>query len=79
MQEKADVDLLREGYFLAVELENYCRTAAIGKVFEVNEDGFVICYNKEWAADTLPALRGDKESRLWIQQLPKSCITYYAE
>ena len=74
MQENADVDLLREGDFVAVE--NYRRTAVIGKVIEVNEDGFVISYNKEWASDTLPALRGDKESLLWIQQLPKSCITY---
>ena len=53
MQENADVDLLKEGDFVAVELENYHRTPVIGKVFEVNEDGFVICYwkgsyNKEW-------------------------------
>ena len=30
------------------------------------------------AIDTLLALTGGKDSRLWIQQLPKSCITYYA-
>ena len=59
------------------------RALAIGKVFEVNEDGFVICYwrgcyNKEWASHVVPAAhRGDKESRLWIQQLPKSCITSF--
>ena len=39
---------------------------------EVNEDEFVICYSKQWASDTLPALRRDKESRLWIKQLPKT-------
>ena len=79
MQEDADVDLLKEGDFVAVKLENYRRTPVIGKVFEVNEDGFVICYwkgsyNKEWIPYTLPARRGDEDSRLWTQQLPKSCI-----
>lgn len=79
MQEDADVDLLKEGDFVAVKLENYRRTPVIGKVFEVNEDEFVICYwkgsyNKEWIPHTLPARRGDEESRLWTQQLPKSCI-----
>ena len=79
MQENADVNLLKEGDFVAVELENYRRTPVIGKVFEVNEDGFVICYwkgsyNKEWTPHTLPTRRGDKESRLWTQQLPKSGI-----
>ena len=79
VQENADVNLLKEGDFVAVELENYHRTPVIGKVFELNEDGFVICYwkgsyNKEWTPHTLPAHRGDKESRLWTQQLPKSCI-----
>ena len=44
MQENADVDLLKEGDFVAVELENYHSSPVIGKVFEVNEDGFVI-YN----------------------------------
>ena len=46
MQEVADVDLLKEGDFVAVKLENYRRTPVIGKVFEVKEDGFVICYWK---------------------------------
>ena len=63
---------------VAVELENYRRTPVIGRVFEVNEDGFLSVYNNEWASDSLLALKGDEESRLWIQQLPKSCITYYA-
>ncbi|XP_015754509.1 PREDICTED: uncharacterized protein LOC107334120 [Acropora digitifera] len=76
VQENADVNLLKEGDFVAVELENYYRTPVIGKVFEVNEDGFVICYwkgsyNKEWTPHTLPARRGDKESRFLTQQLPK--------
>ena len=79
MQENADVNLLKERDFVAVELVNYRRTPVIGKVFEVNEDAFVICYwkgsyNKEWKPHMLPARRGDKESRLWTEQLPKSCI-----
>ena len=82
MQENADVNLLKERDFVAVELVNYRRTPVIGKVFEVNEDAFVICYwkgsyNKEWKPYMLPARRGDKESRLWTEQLPKSCILYY--
>ena len=39
VQENVDVDLLQEGDFVAVELENYCKRPVIGKVFEVNEDG----------------------------------------
>ena len=46
MQEVADDDLLKEGDFVAVKLENYRRTPVTGKVFEVKEDGFVICYWK---------------------------------
>ena len=82
MQENADVDLLKEGDFVAVELKNYHRTLVIGKVFEVNKDRFVICYwkapyNKEWTLHTLPARRGDKESGLWTWQLLKSCIVCF--
>lgn len=79
VQENVDVDLLQEGDFVAVELENYRKRPVIGKVFEVNKDGFVICYwkgsyNKEWRPHTLPARRGSNENQLWTQQLPKTCI-----
>ena len=62
MQENADVDLLKEGDFIAVELENYHRTPVIGKVFEVDEDGFVICYCK------------GSYNKEWTPHMPKSCI-----
>lgn len=79
MQENVNVDLLKEGDFVAVKLANYKKYPVIGKVFEVNEDGFVICYwkgsyNKEWTPQTLPARRGSNTNQLWTQQLPKSCI-----
>ena len=82
MQENADVDLLKEGDFVAVELENYRRTPVIGKVFEVNEDGFVICYwkrsyNKEWTLTRFPHVE-ERESRLWAQQLPK-VASYFSD
>ena len=69
----------KEDDFVPVELENYHRAPVIENISEVNEDGFLICYwkgsyNKEWTSYTLPACRGDKESQLWTQQLPKSCI-----
>ena len=47
MQEVADVDLLKEGDFVAVKLENYRRTPVTGKVFEVKEDGFVIVTGRD--------------------------------
>ena len=79
MQENVDVDLLKEGDFVAVELENYRKRPVIGKVLEVNDDGFTICYwkgsyNKEWIPHTLPARRGSDGNQLWTQRLPKSCI-----
>ena len=62
VQENADVDLSREGDFVAVELENYPRTAVTGKVFEVNEDGFVICCNREWPLTRFLHLQGVRKA-----------------
>ena len=44
MQEDLNVDLLQEGDFVAVKLENCRKHPVIGKVFEVKE--YVICYWK---------------------------------
>ena len=80
MQEDVNVNLLQEGDFVAIKLENYRKHPIIGKALEVNDDGFVICYwkgsyNKEWAPHTLPPRRGSSAgNQLWTQQLPKSCI-----
>ena len=77
MQEDANVNLLHEGDFVAIKLENYRKHPIIGNSLEVNDDDFVICYwkgsyNKEWAPHTLR--RGSSGNQLWTQQLPKSCI-----
>lgn len=76
------MNLLQEGHFVAVSLANYKKKPVIGKVIEVKDSGFTICYwkgsyNKEWSPQTLPARRGVPSAELWTQELPKSCIVCF--
>jgi len=77
VQEDVNVNLLQEGDFVVIKLENHCKHPIVDKALKFNY-GFVICYwngsyNKEWATHTLTASRRSNGNQLWTWQLPNSC------